>query len=245
MSPLLILLISIAALIVVILLLIFSVYYKFKRTLGISNFNSFIDEVKQNDRNNYSTKKDIFGMTRIIEPIIVKDFPDFNLKHLYSSIETNLTSILNAKTKLDTSYLNKGLSLIKGRIVKEINDMKDEGIIQKYTSIRFNDHALKTYKKSNGTATITTTSSVSYNYESNLDERKYNDLRCETKYECEFIYIYDEDKFKEKQKSFGVHCPNCGAPVKGLGNLTCTYCGSEVKKINLRNWEMANFKEVK
>ena len=245
MSPLLILLICIAALIVVILLLILSVYYKFKRTLGISNFNSFIDEVKQNDRNNYSTKKDIFGMTRIIEPLIVKDFPDFNLKHLYSSIETNLTSILNAKTKLDTSYLNKGLSLIKGRIVKEINDMKDEGIIQKYTSIRFNDHALKTYKKSNGTATITTTSSVSYNYESNLDERKYNDLRCETKYECEFIYIYDEDKFKEKQKSFGVHCPNCGAPVKGLGDLTCTYCGSEVKKINLRNWEMANFKEVK
>ena len=245
MSPLLILLICIVALIVVILLLIFSVYYKFKRTLGISNFNSFIDEVKQNDRNNYSTKKDIFGMTRIIEPLIVKDFPDFNLKHLYSSIETNLTSILNAKTKLDTSYLNKGLSLIKGRIVKEINDMKDEGIIQKYTSIRFNDHALKTYKKSNGTAIITTTSSVSYNYESNLDERKYNDLRCETKYECEFIYIYDEDKFKEKQKSFGVHCPNCGAPVKGLGDLTCTYCGSEVKKINLRNWEMANFKEVK
>ena len=245
MSPLLIILICIVALIVVILLLIFSVYYKFKRTLGISNFNSFIDEVKQNDRNNYSTKKDIFGMTRIIEPLIVKDFPDFNLKHLYSSIETNLTSILNAKTKLDTSYLNKGLSLIKGRIVKEINDMKDEGIIQKYTSICFNDHALKTYKKSNGTATITTTSSVSYNYESNLDERKYNDLRCETKYECEFIYIYDEDKFKEKQKSFGVHCPNCGAPVKGLGDLTCTYCGSEVKKINLRNWEMANFKEVK
>jgi hypothetical protein len=245
MSPLLILLICIVALIVVILLLIFSVYYKFKRTLGISDFNSFIDEVKQNDRNNYSTKKDIFGMTRIIEPLIVKDFPDFNLKHLYSSIETNLTSILNAKTKLDTSYLNKGLSLIKGRIVKEINDMKDEGIIQKYTSIRFNDHALKTYKKSNGTATITTTSSVSYNYESNLDERKYNDLRCETKYECEFIYIYDEDKFKEKQKSFGVHCPNCGAPVKGLGDLTCTYCGSEVQKVNLRHWEMASFKEIK
>ena len=102
MSPLLILLISIAALIVVILLLIFSVYNKFKRTLGISNFNSFIDEVKQNDRNNYSTKKDIFGMTRIIEPLIVKDFPDFNLKHLYSSIETNLTSILNAKTMRKT-----------------------------------------------------------------------------------------------------------------------------------------------
>ena len=245
MSPLLILLISILALIIVILLLIFSVYYKFKKTLGISNFNSFIDEVKQNDRNNYSSKKDLFGMTRILEPIIVKDFPDFNLSHLYSSIETNLTSILNAKSKLDTSYLKKGLTLIKGKIVKEINDMKEENIVQKYSNIRFNGHALKSYKKNNGTATITTTSSVSYNYESNLDERKYDDLRCETKYECEFIYIYDEDLFKEKQKSFGVHCPNCGAPVKGLGDLTCTYCGSNVKKINLRNWEMASFKEIK
>ena len=245
MSPLLVLLICIGAIILVILLLIFSVYYKFKKTLGISNFNSFIDEVKQNDRNNYSTKKSISGMTRILEPIIVKDFPDFNLSHLYSNIETNLTGILNAKSKLDSSYLKKGLSLIKGKIVKEINDMKEEDIVQKYTNIRFNDHALKSYKKNNGTAIITTTSSVSYNYESNLDERKYDDLRCETKYECEFIYIYDEDKFKEKQKSFGVHCPNCGAPVKGLGDLTCTYCGSEVKKVNLRNWEMASFKEIK
>ncbi len=245
MSPLMILLIAIVVLIVVILLLVFSIYYKFKKTLGIPNFNSFLDEVKQNDCNNYSSKKSISGMTRILEPVITKDFPDFNLSHLFSNIETNLTSILNAKTKLDPSYLNKGLSLIKGKIVKEINDMKDENIIQKYTSIRYNDHALKSYKKNNGTATITTTSSVSYYYESNLDERKYNDLRCETKYECEFIYIYDEDKFKEKQKSFSVHCPNCGAPVKGLGDLNCTYCGSNVKKINLRNWEMASFKEVK
>ena len=245
MSPLMILLIAIVVLIVVILLLVFSIYYKFKKTLGISNFNSFLDEVKQNDRNNYSSKKSISGMTRILEPLIIKDFPDFNLSHLYSSIETNLSSILNAKTKLDPSLLNKGLTIIKGKIVKEIHDMKDEDIVQKYTNIRFNNHALKSYKKNNGTATITTTSSVSYNYESNLDERKYNDLRCETKYECEFIYIYDEDKFKEKQKSFGVHCPNCGAPVKGLGDLTCTYCGSNVKKINLRNWEMSSFKEIK
>lgn len=245
MSLLLIMGIAILVLIVIILLIIFSIYYKFKRTLGISNFSSFIDEVKQNDRNNYSSKKSISGMTRILEPLIIKDFPDFNLSHLYSSIETNLSSILNAKTKLDTSYLNKGLSLIKGKIVKEIHDMQDEDIVQKYTNIRFNNHALKSYKKNNGTATITTTSSVSYNYESNLDERKYDDLRCETKYECEFIYIYDEDKFKEKQKSFGVHCPNCGAPVKGLGDLTCSYCGTNVKKINLRNWEMASFKEVK
>ena len=245
MSLLLIIGIAILVLIVIILLIIFSIYYKFKRTLGISNFSSFIDEVKQNDRNNYSSKKSISGMTRILEPLIIKDFPDFNLSHLYSSIETNLSSILNAKTKLDTSYLNKGISLIKGKIVKEIHDMQDEDIVQKYTNIRFNNHALKSYKKNNGTATITTTSSVSYNYESNLDERKYDDLRCETKYECEFIYIYDEDKFKEKQKSFGVHCPNCGAPVKGLGDLTCSYCGTNVKKINLRNWEMASFKEVK
>ncbi len=244
MSPLLILLISIGALIATILLLLFSIYYKFKKTLGISNFNSFIDEVKQNDRNNYSSKKSISGMTRILEPIIVKDFPDFNLKHLYSNVETNLTNILNAKTKLDPKYLDKGLSLIKGKIIKEIHDMKDENMIQKYTNIRFNSHALKSYNKNNGTATITTSSSVSYNYDSNLDERKYNDLRKETKYECEFIYIYDEDKFKEKQKSFGVHCPNCGAPVKGLGDLTCTYCGSEVKKVNLRHWEMASFKEI-
>lgn len=213
--------------------------------MGVSNLKSFFNDIKNYDRENYSSKKSISGMTRILEPLIIKDFPDFNLNHLYSNLETGVTNVLSAKSKLDTKYLNKGLDLIKGKIIKEINDMKEENVEVKYNDIHFNQHTLKSYKKNNGTATITTTSSISYNYSSNKNERKYDDLRCESKFECEFIYIYDEDKFKEKEKSFSVHCPNCGAPVKGLGDLSCSYCGSNVKKVNLRNWEIASIKEIK
>ena len=217
---------------------------KFKRTLGISNWSSFMNEVKNYDRDNYSKTKSISGMTRILEPLIIKDFPDFNLTHLYSKVEDGISNVLQAKTKLDTKYLSKGLDLIKGKIIKEINDMKENDIEVNYQDITFNQHALKSYKKNNGTATITTSSSVSYRYSSNKEEKKYEDLVKEIKYECEFIYIYDEDKFEEKETSFSVHCPNCGAPVKGLKELSCSYCGAHVKKVNLRNWEIANIKEV-
>jgi hypothetical protein len=245
MGPLLILLIAILSVIAVIFFILCYLYFKFKRVMGVTNLSSFINDVKNYDRNNYSTEKSISGMTRILEPLIIKDFPDFNLKHLYSNIETGITNVLSAKSKLDTKFLNKGLDLIKGKIIKEINDMREDKIEVNYSDLRFNQHALKSYKKNNGTATITTTSSVSYKYSSNKKERKYDDLRCESKFECEFIYIYDEDHFEEKAKSFSVHCPNCGAPVKGLGDLSCSYCGSNVKKVNLRNWEIASIKEIK
>jgi len=236
--------IAILVLILTILIIILSIYWKFKRTLGISNFSSFMNDVKNYDRENYSSTKSISGMTRILEPLIIKDFPDFNLTHLYSKVEDSIGNVLQAKSKLDTKYLTKGLDLIKGKIIKEINDMKENDIIVNYQDVIFNQHALKSYKKNNGTATIITSSSVSYKYSSNKDEKKYEDLVKETKYECEFIYIYDEDKFLETEKSFSVHCPNCGAPVKGLKDLTCSYCGANVKKVNLRNWEIANIKEV-
>jgi len=244
MSILLIMGIAILVLILTILIIILSIYWKFKRTLGISNFSSFMNDVKNYDRENYSSTKSISGMTRILEPLIIKDFPDFNLTHLYSKVEDSIGNVLQAKSKLDTKYLTKGLDLIKGKIIKEINDMKENDIIVNYQDVIFNQHALKSYKKNNGTATIITSSSVSYKYSSNKDEKKYEDLVKETKYECEFIYIYDEDKFLETEKSFSVHCPNCGAPVKGLKDLTCSYCGANVKKVNLRNWEIANIKEV-
>lgn len=244
MSPLLIMLIAILAMILIIILILFVIYIKFKRTLGINNLKSFLNDVKEYDRNNYTRPKSISGMTRILEPLILKDFPEFNLTHLYSKVEDGINNVLCAKSKLDTKYLSKGLDLIKGKIIKEINDMKENDIEVNYSNIKFNQHALKSYKKSNGTATITTCSSVSYKYTSNKTERKYDDLIKETKYECELIYIYDENKFKEREKSFSVHCPNCGAPVKGLKDLTCSYCGSNVKKVNLRNWEIASIKEV-
>ena len=39
-------------------------------------------------------------------------------------------------------------------------------------------------------------------------------------------------------------CPNCGAPMKGLGQQICEYCGSPVVPVDTRVWRMVRFSEV-
>ena len=62
-------------------------------------------------------------------------------------------------------------------------------------------------------------------------------------YNCEFIYMYDQSKFEDNQNTFIVRCPNCGATIRNLKNLTCEYCMSKVQPINLRLWKMSSYKE--
>ena len=110
--------------------------------------------------------------------------------------------------------------------------------------IVFHNHAIKKYEKSNGMATITTSSSVEYFYSSNVkDELAYSDVKKQTRYTCEFVYVYDEAKIGYEKQAFGVHCPNCGAPLKKLGAGNCYYCGTHVEPINLKVWKIASYKE--
>ena len=122
--------------------------------------------------------------------------------------------------------------------------MKEHNTNIIYKNIVFNKHALKTYKKNNGTATITVTSSLSYFYSSNNLDKKYSDIRKGAKIETVYIYIYDESKFTNNTKAFSIHCPNCGAPINSLGDSLCEYCQSSIKKINLKHWEISDFKEI-
>ena len=68
-------------------------------------------------------------------------------------------------------------------------------------------------------------------------------MKKQTRYTCKFIYVFDENKFKKDALVLTIRCPNCGAPLKGLGKIKCTYCGSDVDPINLKAWKMASYSE--
>ena len=38
-------------------------------------------------------------------------------------------------------------------------------------------------------------------------------------------------------------CPNCGAPVKTLGEKFCQFCGTAIKEINIRSWKFNSVNE--
>lgn len=85
---------------------------------------------------------------------------------------------------------------------------------------------------------------MEYYYKSNVKkDTNYEDVKKQTRYTCEFVYVYDEQKVGYDKEAFGVHCPNCGAPLRRLGAGNCDYCGVHVEPINLKAWKMASYKE--
>jgi DNA-directed RNA polymerase subunit RPC12/RpoP len=119
--------------------------------------------------------------------------------------------------------------------------MKSTNTSVRYDDVAFHRHAIKKYMKSQGVATIEVSTTLEYYYYNSKIQN--SDLKKQTRYTCEFIYIYDQSKFEDNQNTFIVRCPNCGATIRNLKNLTCEYCMSKVQPINLRLWKMSSYKE--
>ena len=59
-----------------------------------------------------------------------------------------------------------------------------------------------------------------------------------------FIYIVDDRQVSKREKTIGLNCPNCGAPLRGVGQRVCVYCGSGTEDIVKRTWVINNIAEV-
>lgn len=227
------------------------IYFKIKKTVGPQNMKTLINVAKQAkdiEQEEYQRKKNVSGITKLVESTIIQDFNDFNKEFLYSKVEQNLCKIWNAiETKSlreiqDDNELIYMYSFIKQKIV----DLQDSNVNIKYDEVKFHSHAIKNYIKSRGKASIIISSTVEYYYSNdskNYKKKQYNDLKKQTRYTTEFVYVYDETKFKYNQKAFTISCPNCGAPLDKLGEGNCNYCGTYIKPINLKNWYMVSYKE--
>ena len=232
-------------------ILIGFIYYRVRKTVGPQNMKSLINAAKNAkdvELQEYQREKNVSGITKLIEPTIIKDFNDFNKELLYSKVEQNLIKIWNAlENKTVDSIQNDNELIYMHHFIKEkVIDLKNNNINIKYDDVKFHSHAIKNYLKSRGRATITLSSTVEYYYSNdseNYKKKEYNNLKKQTRYTTEFVYVYDETKFKYNQKAYAISCPNCGAPLGKLGEGNCSYCGTFIKPINLKNWYMVSFKE--
>lgn len=237
---------AIIGIIVLVLAILFIVLKKAQKSLGlkginpISSLKNFSDEC--NIKNSY-TPKSVSGMTNLIEPQILNDFSDFNKEIIFSMIESNLKTIFSEIENLKIDKIPE-LELLNNILEKEIEDLKVQGVVIKYDNVVFHRHALKRYEKADGVATVTTSSTLEYNY---YDSRRKNNptYKTQTRYTCKFIYIYDVSKLQinTSHPVFIFNCPNCGAPLINLEKAECVYCGSHIKEMNLKTWKMSSYKD--
>ncbi|MBE5821985.1 MAG: hypothetical protein E7311_05315 [Clostridiales bacterium] len=229
--------------------------YKIVQKIKYSAFgmiDSMFSNMIRNNMDKENTMEEIFkeqpksvsGLTNLLEPQIKRDFPLFNKELIYSYIEKNLNMIFNSleNRKINT---NSNLSLIQTLLSEQINNMINNNIQVKYKEVVFHKHAIKSYERSNGIATITFSSSLEYYYYNNLNSNKYYETnKKQTKYETKFIYIYDYSIADEKKVIDILHCPNCGAPITRTEPLFCDYCKSGIDEVELKLWKMVEYKEI-
>ncbi|MBQ9318698.1 MAG: zinc ribbon domain-containing protein [Bacilli bacterium] len=230
------------------LILAFIIWVKIKmiaRKAGFDKFNLqyLIDDLKKGVNDIKYNPKHISGMTNLLRPLIERDFPTFNESELFNKTETGLRTIFNS---LEDKKVDKSLPLLKEQLKQIIDDYISCDINVKYDEVKFHAFSIKKYNKKDGVATIQVQCSLEYYYKKEKKGKvieNYSNYKKQTRYTVEFIYVYDVTQVKEYTKVIGVHCPNCGAPLKSLGHKVCDYCHTGLEDLNLKNWLMSSYKE--
>lgn len=239
---------AILGIIVVILSIVGVIIIGLNKKIGKNRVKELINIAKNHEsiqQEELARKKSVKGMTKLIEPEIIRDFPDFNKNLLFNKIESNLIKIFNAIENKNAEKIkkDKDLELMVYMIEEQIEDLKNRNIEIKYDDVVFHEHAIKNYEKSEGMVTITTSTTLEYYYKNNENKNSNYEVQKQTRYTCKFVYIYDENKMETNNNVFVIRCPNCGAPLRSLKINECEYCCSHIEPINLKIWKMSSYKE--
>lgn len=182
------------------------------------NLKDVIEEARLRDQNE---PKSLSSMDSIYLEQIRKDFPSLNVNELKRESEKVILDCFNSVEKKDCSKL-KGK--MKSFAEEMINDYQGKEV--HFDQFKFHNTVLSSYKKDKGMATVYFSSSFEYYLNVNGDSVKTQDRA-----KVEFIYIIDENEVDVSSKVLGLHCPNCGSPIKTLGEKSCSYCGSAMQEL--------------
>lgn len=193
------------------------------------------------------TPKSVAGMTRVFEPQIKRDFPEFHLEQYRNKVENLLMSALQAVTEQNLSLLPEDVSLeLKNQVENQIAGNRTAEIRETYRRIKIHQTEIANYQKKNGTCIITFQSAVEHIHYKERNESVIEgdkERKRQTRYNTELVYIQDE-KLTDIDNAVGTTCPNCGAPVTNLGQMRCEYCGLTVTPVNLKVWMLHRYHEV-
>ena len=185
-------------------------------------------------------------MTSVELPRIEKDFPEFHWPEWKQRCENQLKGYLEALEHRDLSYLGKVSVSLKDQVRLKIEEMEEKEIREEFDAIKVHQTEISRYDKDPGKCRIRIQSSVEYLHTLKTPNKKKNVEREKEqhRFNLELVYIQDITKIRAGETAIGVSCPHCGAPIAGLGDRVCPYCGGAVEPVNVRVWELHRIEEV-
>lgn len=131
------------------------------------------------------------------------------------------------------------------QIQRHIESLASENKEEYFRRVKIHKTGINSYSRNAGTCVITLQTAIEY-----LHYIKQNGMVVsgseqtleQARYDLSLIYVQDESRLQSSETTaVGVTCPNCGAPVRGLGQRICEYCGSAMQSIDIRIWRMNKF----
>ena len=209
--------------------------------------DSFIDGYRQQADVLAEQPKSVCGMTRLMEPMIAKDFPDFSWAQFRGKAENLLTKAFRAISAGDVTILESDVSAeLREQIRNIIENNAASGTKETYDQVTIYQTEIANYSHEDGKCIILIQSAVGHLHYKERDGRVIEgtkDRRTQTRYAIELVYIQNAEGFRF-DNAVGTTCPNCGAPVTNLGFMHCDYCGAAVTPINIKVWSLHKFYEV-
>ena len=201
------------------------------------------------EREEEITQKSVSAATKLYLPQILRDFPQFHYDEMKNRAENVLTGFLTGIDEKNPSRLPEGItSELKEKLDLRISALDNEGAAEHFRDIRIHRTEIRTYRKLKGRCSIIFQSAVQYHYFKECDGKvtagAKNRLK-QSRYNVEMIYIQDRDRIENQADSgLAVNCPNCGAPLPGLGAKKCIYCDTPVEEFNIKIWHFSDVEEV-
>lgn len=237
-----------------ILFLVFLLYIWVRSILNKHGFNgrsllSLYQASKDEQMRSKQRHKQVFGMTNVLLPLILEDFPDFQPEQFFTKTEETIRTVLEAiESKNIHGLLKDDYILLREKIGLQIADLIETKVEKRYDDIIFHKHAIKSYKNEKGMIKLVLSSSLEYYYEEKRDGKVLvsDQYKKQTRYTTSFVYIYDTKKAGFDVEVLGLTCPNCGGPISDLKKISCLYCGSGIhlKVANLvKCWKVVELKE--
>lgn len=195
-----------------------------------------------------STPKSVSAATSLYLPRITKDFPEFHYEEMKGRAENVLMSYLRGIDGDDASLLSEGTGELKEQLAMQLDMLHSEGASMHFNRQQIHRTEITQYKKEKSRCSIVFQSAIEYFYykEKNGSVTAGNrNRKTQARYNVECVYIQDRD-FVENvdDAALALNCPNCGAPLSGLGAKVCAYCGTPVVEFNIRSWNFNDVKEV-
>ncbi|MCM1113385.1 MAG: zinc ribbon domain-containing protein [Muribaculum sp.] len=207
-----------------------------------------VDGIQKAEMENASRPKSVASATALYLPQITKDFPEFHYDEMKSRAENVLISYLRGIDAGNPSLLTEGMEELRESLRQRIQMLQNRECREHFERIRVHRTEINQYRKGKGRCSVVLQSaveSIHYVEQGGRIVEGRRELKEQARYNVEVVYIQDRDTVENLGDSgLGLNCPNCGAPLPGLGAKTCIYCDTPVVEFNIRIWNFSSVKKV-